>query len=108
MAMTPMAFDDKWTLVDSKIGTTEITLPSGWKEVLCVCQYGHPTAGIQSNCISINLCSSNAITSYIYGLGSGNINAQVHFTASNKIQMNYFEVSGTNYTSSSKIYVYAR
>ena len=97
-----------WKSLDAKIGNSAINLPDNWNELLVFCRYG-TSGGLQSQICSIviNNVSSNYGLSFTFG--SGSILAQVYLHNTNQtINMLYFGVGGTDYTSTSQIRVYYR
>ena len=95
-----------WAFVNETLGNADINLPTGWKEILAVCRYGNGGV-LQPQAVSI------VITPEQKGLymtaGASTILAQVVVSAdTTKVNMTYFGVSGTEYTSDSQIRVWYR
>ena len=96
-----------WTFVKSVTGSTKVTLPTGWKEVLALCQYGN-SSGMQAQRTSTFLIPALVSGSYSYSSGGGTVSSQVILNAANSIYMVYFGVSGTAYTTTSQMHVYVK
>ena len=101
-----IARSKEWIGVDIKQGTTAISLPNGWNELFVICQYGNsggPQLQVTTGIIIPILTGKSII------LGGGSLLTQVYLNAQGtEINMSYFEISGTDYTSTSYFTVYYR
>lgn len=94
---------DEWIYVDSKTGTNQISLPSGWKELYalvfcnsCLIETYHLAQNYPDSTFR-NVSLGNFGTSYAIGKIS-----------KDKIYMNNVNWAGTESVSSATLYVYAR
>lgn len=100
--------DNEYVAVGQEFGTTSITLPTNWKDLQAICQYGN-SSGIQSQATTFNAHNSYPYINAVLSSGSGTIESQVMISNdSSNISMLYFGVSGTNHTSTSRITVFVR
>ena len=98
--------DKEWTLVDEKQGSTAIALPNGWNELFVICRYGN-SGGKQLQLTTGVIIPSLAGTYAI--LGGGSLLTQVYLNAlATEINMIYFEINNTDFTSTSYFTVYYR
>ena len=101
-----IAKSKEWIRVDEKQGSTAIDLPATWNELFVICRYG-TSGGAQPQLTTGVLIPILAGRSLI--IGGGSLFAQVDLNAQGtQIQMNYFEINSTNYTSTSYFTVYYR
>lgn len=97
----------QWIGVATKTGSTAITLPSTWTELFILCQYGNSSA-VQAQCVQTNIIRPAVDTTRVFTFGGATIFAQVQFASATSVSMIYFGVSGTAYTSTSQIRVWAK
>ena len=94
-----------WKYLNQKIGNIAISLPDAWSELYVICRFGN-SGGLQAQATAMIITlESVGLTLTFGGL---TIATQVVVSAQNKINMRYFGVSGTDYTSTSQIKVYYR
>lgn len=96
----------EWIRIDEKQGSTAINLPETWNELFVICRYG-TGGGAQPQ------MTTGVILPIMLGrsliIGGGSLFAQVDINAlGTQAQMSYFEINGTNYTTTSYFTVYYR
>ena len=96
----------EWKSVGEAFGNTNINLPADWRELSVVARYG-TSGGLQAQTVPFRLTRmSKGLTSVS---GAGTIVAQLFINNdATTISLIYFDVSGTVYTATSKIYVWYR
>lgn len=101
-----VAENNTFQFVGDATGTTAITLPDNWNELLVYMRYGNAN-GLQQQTTQCMLIP--AIRGLTMTAGGGTIIAQCFLSAMGaSVNMVYFGVGDTNYTATSHIYVYYR
>ena len=107
---------ETWNNAGSATGSPYILLPENWNELCFICRYGTSSA-IQNQVVSIIVPrpAAEVISSdLVYTGGAGPILAQVMLYAPDDTYYVYrgrmiaFQVNGTDYTSTSRCYLYYR
>ena len=96
-----------WTYVNAATGGTTITLPKNWSECYIMAQYGN-SSGYQLQVLPTVIVRDDNIIGKSLTFGGGTIFAQVYFDTINSCKLLYFGVSGTDFTSTSRILVYTK